>query len=126
MFQQFNLFPHLTVLQNITLAPIKVKGQTHVEANSNAIKLLNLFQNELPSGLEAFELMPRTFWEVAANTIENIVLPLSPICTIYTVKFLNQWRKIVLKFVKKNVVVDDIDVPGLVFITFLTSLFASI
>ena len=33
---------------------------------------------------------------------ENIVLPLSPICTIYTVKFLNQWRKIVLKFVKKN------------------------
>ncbi|WP_320676926.1 amino acid ABC transporter ATP-binding protein [Prochlorococcus sp. MIT 1300] len=42
VFQQFNLFPHLTVQQNITLAPIKVKGQTHVEANSNAIKLLEL------------------------------------------------------------------------------------
>ena len=26
MFQQFNLFPHMTVLENITLAPVKVKG----------------------------------------------------------------------------------------------------
>ena len=28
VFQQFNLFPHLTIMENITLAPMKVKGMT--------------------------------------------------------------------------------------------------
>jgi polar amino acid transport system ATP-binding protein len=40
VFQHFNLFPHLTVLQNITLAPIKLKLQTKQEAEANAMKLL--------------------------------------------------------------------------------------
>lgn len=40
VFQNFNLFPHLTVLENITLAPIKLKLQTREEAEKNAIKLL--------------------------------------------------------------------------------------
>lgn len=40
VFQQFNLFPHLTILQNITLAPVKLKLQTKAEAEENAIRLL--------------------------------------------------------------------------------------
>lgn len=40
VFQHFNLFPHLTILENITLAPIKLGIQTKDEANENAIRLL--------------------------------------------------------------------------------------
>ena len=40
VFQHFNLFPHLTVLNNITLAPVKQKLQTPEEAQANAEKLL--------------------------------------------------------------------------------------
>ncbi|WP_449601241.1 amino acid ABC transporter ATP-binding protein [Paenibacillus sp. Marseille-Q9583] len=40
VFQQFNLFPHKTVLQNITLAPIKVKKQQQSEAEKFAMELL--------------------------------------------------------------------------------------
>ena len=41
VFQQFNLFPHLTVLDNITLAPIKVKKMPKAEAEKLARELLN-------------------------------------------------------------------------------------
>ena len=40
VFQQFNLFPHLTVLKNITLAPVKLKKMTEEEANEVAMDLL--------------------------------------------------------------------------------------
>jgi len=40
VFQQFNLYPHLTVLKNITLAPVKVKGVPKAEAEKNALELL--------------------------------------------------------------------------------------
>nr|WP_263324440.1 amino acid ABC transporter ATP-binding protein [Neobacillus sp. Marseille-Q6967] len=40
VFQQFNLFPHKTVSQNITHAPIRVKGIKPVEAKELAIELL--------------------------------------------------------------------------------------
>ena len=40
VFQQFNLFPHLTVLKNITLAPVKLKKLTEEEANAKAMALL--------------------------------------------------------------------------------------
>lgn len=41
VFQQFNLYPHLTVLKNITLAPIKVKKISKEEAEQNALRLLD-------------------------------------------------------------------------------------
>lgn len=40
VFQQFNLFPHLTVLENITLAPVKLKMYSVDEAEEKAYKLL--------------------------------------------------------------------------------------
>ena len=40
VFQHFNVFPHLTVLENITLAPIKVKNVPLEVANSEAMELL--------------------------------------------------------------------------------------
>jgi ABC-type polar amino acid transport system ATPase subunit len=36
VFQQFNLFPHLTVLQNLTIAPRKIRGVSHKEADDIA------------------------------------------------------------------------------------------
>lgn len=40
VFQHFNLFPHLTVLENIILAPVHLKLQTRKEAEKNARRLL--------------------------------------------------------------------------------------
>ena len=40
VFQQFNLFPHLTIMENITLAPMKVNGVKKKEAEEKAIELL--------------------------------------------------------------------------------------
>ena len=40
VFQHFNLFPHLTIMDNITLAPIKLKLQSKEEAAENALRLL--------------------------------------------------------------------------------------
>ena len=43
VFQSFNLFPHKTVLENITLAPIKVQNKSEDEAREIATKLLSRF-----------------------------------------------------------------------------------
>lgn len=40
VFQQFNLFPHMNVLDNITLGPIRLKGKTKTEAEKLALDLL--------------------------------------------------------------------------------------
>ena len=40
VFQQFNLFPHMTVLKNMTISPIKVLGLSKAEAEERAMKLL--------------------------------------------------------------------------------------
>ena len=59
VFQQFNLFPHLTILENVTLAPIKHKLMTKEEAEKKAIELLqrvgvgdkaNNYPNQLSGG----------------------------------------------------------------------------
>jgi glutamate transport system ATP-binding protein len=40
VFQQFNLFPHMTVLDNVTLAPVEVKGVARADAEKRARELL--------------------------------------------------------------------------------------
>ena len=42
VFQNFNLFPHMSVLDNITLAPIKVKGESKAEAEKEARRILGI------------------------------------------------------------------------------------
>ena len=56
VFQQFNLFPHMTVLENITIGPIKVLKEDKNKAKEKAIDLLNLMglidkKDEYPSNL---------------------------------------------------------------------------
>ena len=41
VFQHFNLFPHMTILENMTLAPIKVKGMAREAAEAKALELLD-------------------------------------------------------------------------------------
>ena len=41
VFQQFNLFPHMRAIDNITLAPMRVKGMTRKEAEALAMELLD-------------------------------------------------------------------------------------
>jgi polar amino acid transport system ATP-binding protein len=41
VFQRFNLFPHLTALDNITLAPIRVLGRRRAEVRAEAVELMN-------------------------------------------------------------------------------------
>ena len=41
VFQQFNLFPHMTVLKNMTLAPMKLLGKSKAEAEATALALLD-------------------------------------------------------------------------------------
>ena len=42
VFQHFNLFPHLTVLENITLAPVELKKMTPEQAKTKAMELLEI------------------------------------------------------------------------------------
>ena len=56
VFQHFNLFPHMTVLSNMTLGPIKLLKMSKAEAEANAMKLLERVgladrANEYPSKL---------------------------------------------------------------------------
>lgn len=40
VFQNFNLFPHMTVLENLKIAPMKVKGLSEKEATDKGLDLL--------------------------------------------------------------------------------------
>src|SRR5437588_11051400 len=40
VFQQFNLFAHMTAAQNVMLAPVRVKGLTRAQARDKAVELL--------------------------------------------------------------------------------------
>ena len=56
VFQQFNLFPHLTILQNLTLGPMKARGLSKADAEDRAMKYLERVRipdqaHKKPSGL---------------------------------------------------------------------------
>lgn len=40
VFQQFNLFPHMTIMKNLTIAPIKLQGKSQEEAEATAMEFL--------------------------------------------------------------------------------------
>lgn len=69
LFQHFNLFPHLTILENITIAQRKVKGTSKHDANEIALKLLERvglvhkaegYPNELSGGQKQRVAIART------------------------------------------------------------------
>ncbi len=41
VFQQFNLFPHMDILTNLTIAPVKLQGKSQKEAEAEALRLLD-------------------------------------------------------------------------------------
>ncbi|MDC0864894.1 amino acid ABC transporter ATP-binding protein [Rickettsiaceae bacterium] len=56
VFQQFNLFPHMSVMDNLTYSPINVLGKNKIDAENDAKKLLKNFgmlekANDMPKGL---------------------------------------------------------------------------
>ncbi len=69
LFQHFNLFPHLTILENITIAQVKVKGVSKHDANEISLKLLEKvglvhkaegYPNELSGGQKQRVAIART------------------------------------------------------------------
>ena len=59
VFQQFNLFPHMTIMKNLTIAPMKLQGVSQKEAEAEAMRLLervgladraNAYPNQLSGG----------------------------------------------------------------------------
>ncbi|MGP1450421.1 MAG: amino acid ABC transporter ATP-binding protein [Wolinella sp.] len=69
VFQHFNLFPHLTILENVSIAQVKVKGLSQEEANANSMDILkkvqldhkaNGYPNELSGGQKQRVAIART------------------------------------------------------------------
>jgi polar amino acid transport system ATP-binding protein len=52
VFQHFNLFPHMTALENVTCAPLRVKGESRERANARATELLE--RVGLPDKVESY------------------------------------------------------------------------
>jgi polar amino acid transport system ATP-binding protein len=50
VFQSYNLFPHMSVLQNVTLAPMKIQGKSRDEAETKAMALLKRIGLEAKAG----------------------------------------------------------------------------
>ena len=52
VFQHFNLFPHMTILQNMCIAPVQVKGKTQAEAEAKAMEPAVMLFDEPTSALD--------------------------------------------------------------------------
>lgn len=66
VFQHFNLFPHKTILDNITMAPIKLLGKSKEEAEKRAMELLELV------GLEAKAKHIRPSCQADRNSVSQL------------------------------------------------------
>ena len=83
VFQQFNLFPHLTIMENITLAPMKVKGMANREAEDLAMELLERVgipeqAYKYPSGLSGGQQQRVAIARALARTMKSLTLSLMP------------------------------------------------
>ena len=76
VFQQFNLFPNMTVLKNMTIAPVKLKKATKAEAEERALSLLervglkdraNAYPSQLSGGQKQRVAIVRALMKALAN-----------------------------------------------------------
>ena len=63
VFQHFNLFPHLTVLENITLAPLDLKGESKESADKRGVELLTQV------GLAERKMTIQTVYQVVKSSV---------------------------------------------------------
>ena len=77
VFQHFNLFNNLTVLDNITLAPIKLKIMTKKEAEAEAMRLLKLVNLEEKANAYPAQLSGGTCSSIAGTKVIAVILYLS-------------------------------------------------
>lgn len=63
VFQHFNLFPHLTVLENITLAPLDLKGESKESADKRGVELLTQV------GLAEKKMTIQTVYQVVKSSV---------------------------------------------------------
>ena len=71
VFQQFNLFPHMTILQNLTIAPMRLQGKSKKEAEEYALEMLekvglkdraNTYPSALSGGQQQRIAIVRALW----------------------------------------------------------------
>jgi general L-amino acid transport system ATP-binding protein len=71
VFQQFNLFPHLSILQNLTLGPMKARGMSKADADARAMEYLERVRNN-----SALPLHARSVWSRKSCFLTNPHRPL--------------------------------------------------
>ena len=66
VFQHFNLFPHMTVLENITFAPVEHKRLTQDEANKLGMELLEKvgLADKADANLTAYRVVKSSGWQL--------------------------------------------------------------
>lgn len=106
VFQNYNLFEHLTIMENLTLAPIKLLKQKKEVAQDNAIKLLKLVgledkANAIPNELSGGQKQRVAIARILAMEPEIILFdePTSALDPVMTKEVLS----IIYKLAKKNI-----------------------
>ncbi len=108
VFQSFNLFPHMSVLENVTLAPIRVLGQSKSQAQDRAMILLKRIgldakANEYPDRLSGGQQQRVAI--VRAMAMEPIVLLLDEITSALDPELVSEVLNIVRDLVKDGMTI---------------------